>query len=71
MGYGYGNSSAGNPPRGISVFIEIVEDENGNLIGYCVAMVSPPHKRLSAIFITEIEAIDWAATNGYAIHPRP
>lgn len=71
MAYGYGKSSTGHPPRGTPVFIEKLVDEDGNLIGYCVATVSQPHKRLSATFSTETEAINWASSNGYAIHPRP
>ncbi len=71
MTYGYGKSSAGRPPRGTPVFIEKLADEDGNLIGYCVAIVSPPHRRLSASFSTETEAINWASSSGYAIYPRP
>lgn len=71
MGYGYGNSSAGAPPKGQNVYVEEDFDENGNSLGFFVKIKGNPPRKIRGPFSTEGDAIFWLQSNGYTQIPKP
>lgn len=71
MGYSFGNSSAGKPPRGTDVYVEEDFDEQGKSLGFFVKTKTSPPKVLQGPFNTQDAADEWIVANGYSRVPKP